>query len=427
MLQIVAFSLISVCAIICVFMLWPSRQLNPVFYFVIFSFFFSCATFLNLDLRLSVDIDHLVLILVYLGSVTFYVLFLYGWSRSRRIDREWGAREYSDIAQEKIPALVFLFVFSASVTVIYYTAVGYNLLYVSLTSHVTDFTSMRLASYAGEDYMGAGIINQFKNVILPALLFIYFYFLLSSPGYRFALLKILIFVTLLCFYLWAILGTGQRTFLFFNLVCFFIFMYGMGRVRVWVVLFGVVIFIILFSLYSFFLGRTEGVGIYSSFSELGWRLFFSNQVATIHAYRYVSEIPISYGLEWLEIISGYVPGVRGSDLSNRIHEYIFGSYRGTAPASLWVSIYHNFGLLGVPFSVFFIMKFFELSRLAILMVPKNTFWIMVFSFYCFYVGILPVSNPFQIVNNGLLGLGLMVIFYSLVLRRNGLFLSPNGR
>jgi hypothetical protein len=180
---------------------------------------------------------------------------------------------------------------------------------------------------------------------------------------------------------------------------------------------GFVIFVLVFSSFSNALGRIGEDGFLAGILELGKRLFVDNQIGTVQAFRYIGQLEIEYGYQWMQIIVGYIPGVPGSDLVNRVHEYMYGSIRGTVPLAMWASIYHNFGLIGIPVALVLILKVIELSRQLLANIQKNEFWVMWMSFFCFYVAVLPSSEPFQIVNNGLLGL--ILLFYIFRPRQQG--------
>jgi len=111
-------------------------------------------------------------------------------------------------------------------------------------------------------------------------------------------------------------------------------------------------------------------------------------------------IPI--GSDWIKSVSGLLPGNAGSDIANQIHGYLYGATRGTAPLSIWGSIYYNFGFIGIilaPFLIGFLyMKTYEkflegdfgLGRLCI------------YSGLFFYLSVWISGDPVQLINNGLL-------------------------
>ena len=396
--------------------LWRTRAMNPLMYFVVFSFYIGISTLYSLSALDESDIRHMWAINLYFASILIYLFTFY--DRKRATDIEIGWRN-TPLLPTQSDSLVLSFVVLAisSCAVLYYYlfAVGYNLFGLALSGGDGDFTSMRLAAYAGENYTGAGIINQIKNTILPIVFFSISATLYRQKGKWTALAFILMFAP---FYIWAILGTGQRTFLVFNLVCLFIYMSGRGRVNWKYVTPCVAIVILLFSFYSVMLGRSSELSLSETLSQLGWRIFGSNQIASVYGFKYVDSLPTQYGAEWLEILRGFIPGQTGSNLSNIVHHILFRSMRGTAPVSLWVSVYYNFGYVGIPFTVFVIMKICEWLRSLITNIPKTELFIATSSFLLFYLAIIPISNPFQIINNGILGvLAVIAIFLPSCLRR----------
>lgn len=390
-------------------LLWRNKVFNPSLLFVLFSAFFAIATIPNLDLYREADYQHLLVIVTYFLSLLGYYFFVFDHRRDAVTTRVWVEKDGSLAKNGRLHFLGTLFFLSFLVTFVYFQfIVGYNLLFLALTSGVDDFTSMRLAAYSGENYTGAGVVNQFKNTILPIS---FFSILIVLWSLKRRAVFFVTFVILTPLYLWSILGTGQRTFLFFNFVCLALYMIYSGKVSVLGLSVSGLVVVFFFSLFSFFLGRTSGLSFVDTIDQLVWRIFLSNQMGSVVGFRYVFDLPNQYGAEWMQVLTGMVPGVRGSDLPNRIHDVMFGSFRGTTPVSLWVSIYHNFGLLGIPLVLFFILKVVELSRLLIKFFSKEAPSLVVLSFFCFYIGIMPMTNPFQILNNGLLALLFFIFLY----------------
>ncbi|EZQ20344.1 hypothetical protein CF98_05375 [Halopseudomonas bauzanensis] len=405
---------------------WKVRARNPLFLFVAFNGFFSLGTVLSLDLDVEADNYHLWVVLVTSTVIFLYVLFLYNYRRARTIDAVWLSRYQVPAFEEKTRKVWFVYLVSALLVFMYYEfLVGYNLFYDAMTVGVDDFVTLRLQSYAGENYTGAGIINQFKNTLLPIAYFTLCVIYARAVGRA----RFLVFITLtMPFFLWAIMGTGQRTFLVFSFACFGLFLWGEGLkikiLPVMVVLAGVVM---LFGLYSVFLGRTESLSFGETMEQLFFRLFYANQRGTVEGFRYIFDKEIVYGAEWFQILKGFIPGVKGSTLSNEIHYVLFRSDRGTVPVSLWVSMYYNFGLLLLPVITIILLKLIELSKYVIIMLPKNVFSTMAWSFFFFYLAILPISNPFQILNNGLIGLWLIYLLIVLRVGSDQIGLMRGGR
>ena len=341
-----ALFLISVYLLLIVYI---SRQclFNPVTLFFGVNYLISVGVLVQLNMEFY-EADYLHYLIILVSSTLLFSSSVFSMMALNLPVRGAKFRQASNFPFDKRSGrkLIFLFVLSSLLTSLYYYLVGYNLLLSSLLSVVDDATSARIAMYAGDTYYAPGIFNQFKNILLPiSFIGILYYFKenkKSSARNTFLLIAT-------PFLTWALLGTGQRAFFFGFFVIFLIFLYFYrGKIRFnfsQVVVVGIAIF--LFSFVSVLLGRESNLSLTSSFEQLGHRIFISNQWAAVEAMRYIDTQNIVWGSEWLRSIVGLIPGVEGSDLSNRIHEYMFGSIRGTAPPSVWGSAYHNWGFAGV--------------------------------------------------------------------------------
>lgn len=128
----------------------------------------------------------------------------------------------------------------------------------------------------------------------------------------------------------------------------------------------------------------------------------------------------AYGAEWTKTLVGFLPGVQGSTLSSEVSNEVFGGYRGTVPVSLWTSIYHNVGFLGVLPTTIVLMKLIELiTHLFLRRMPVTTIHLVNYAFLSFYLAILPVTSPFQIINNGVLAVLLIFLIARVRMRRPG--------
>lgn len=140
----------------------------------------------------------------------------------------------------------------------------------------------------------------------------------------------------------------------------------------------------------------------------------------MHGFRYVYTKETVYGQEWLETLSGFMPGVRGSTLSNEVFAEVFGGFRGTIPVSMWISIYYNFGIFLVIPVTCLIMKVAEMAHGLLRVIPASEIHLISYSFLAFYICLLPLTSPFQIINNGILGIALIFLLSGFQLRRGGL-------
>lgn len=301
-----------------------------------------------------------LLSLPYFLYLVFSVLFSLRPGRKTVWDERPRNYQGIKVSAARLPLIVpLLFIASLLITIAYYSAVGYNLFIQQLVSIVAggdgseDVAGDRLAAYAGSEYLFPGYVNQFKNVLLPATALVigHWAFAVRLRG------RVALTVTMVLACVLGLLGTGQRGALVLALVWSGLYFYlSKPRVAIrWSIVF-IPVGIGLFTVSTLLLGRSSDElarqeGAMAKFSvligEVITRALGANQEAALYAYYYVRGMPIQGGAEWVSAILGVLPGHAGSDLSNRVFETMYGSLRGTAPPSLWVSIYHNFGTIGV--------------------------------------------------------------------------------
>lgn len=245
-----------------------------------------------------------------------------------------------------------LLAFSLLVSLVYYLAVGHITLLSSLSSGSEfDSATARLNSYAGGTYFFPGYVNQFKNSILPALTFAVCHSAWKQKMlYRLPLAIVLGSITFVL-----VAGTGQRApmVIVFLVLVLSSWIGGLLRgsrlVAIGAVGFGA------FALLTLVLQRqaaqlanagslTDEVGVFAS--ALWSRVVYENPYSGLYAFYYTESLPFAWGSEWLTDIAGVLPGASGSDLANRVFAMLYGSPRGTAPASLWGGMYYNFGIMG---------------------------------------------------------------------------------
>lgn len=251
---------------------------------------------------------------------------------------------------------------SALIVVAYYYAVGHVTIFEGFRNlfggEDSDVTTLRLESYSGSRYLFPGYVNQFKNALLPALALVIFTAWVRRGRVPFVKAAMLWSFTLI-----GILGTGQRGAFVLFVVMAVVYIYlldarAFPRRGVGVIVLAVPVLL----LSTLALGRSsDDVDSQSSSAgkasvaaaEFGKRLMNDNQSSAVVAFRYIYEgNEIQNGQEWLRSLAGLLPGVRGSDLANRVFALVYGSDRGTAPESIWGSIYHNFGNGGIVVAPF---------------------------------------------------------------------------
>ncbi len=357
-----------------------------------------CFQYFEFDIK--ADITH-ALILVFTPTYIFlgYKLAIGRLNLDAIHNNFWSETQLIPINKIQAKKVLILFLITIFLSVLYYQLVGYNLTVLSLTSNVDDFVSLRLNAYSGQNYYAPGVFNQFKNTIFPIL---YIYYGYSLKGTKWFWAYIIIVGLIL---LYALTGTGQRTFIVTGFLIIISILYGLNNGKLqkkYIVLsFGLVI--VVFTFLSLRLNRTSDSSVLGSFQQLFYRVFDSNQYSAIVGFRYVFEQNIQLGREWFQSLIGLIPGVKGSDLSNRVFNILFGGFRGTAPLNVWGSAYHNFGVLGSVYLGIAIGFFYTKIYLRFLKGSKNVVRVCVYCALFVYLATWIAGAPPQLINNGLLG------------------------
>ena len=289
---------------------------------------------------------------------------------------------FSSVQRKVVPyrptlAVMALLGLSALITVASYQAVGYNVFLLGIVNtfkgQTADYQSLRLESYATSRYLFPGYVNQFKNVILPALALVVVarLFRIKHP------MRVPFSIPLVILALVGVLGTGQRGAFVLISLTVLAFMYHMDRGRFRKRALGVVALVVpLFLLSTFINGRSQqSLGASSgSFGKLGVlvgemekRILYDNQFSGQMAFRYTSSRPTTNGREWLNGVLGILPGNSGVTLPRDVFAYLYGTDRGTAPPSLWGSVHYDFGFAGLfilPMMLAFVFRYVTQKSLA---------------------------------------------------------------
>lgn len=262
----------------------------------------------------------------------------------------------SAVSPAQHPTIPVLYGLSVLITVAYFVAVGYNVLLLGLMSlfgggPTHDYTSLRLDAYSGNRYLFPGYVNQFKNAILPALSVVIIHH--ASKARRLNWPVTLLVATLATM---GLLGTGQRGAFVVFAVVVAIFIRHLNPAR-FLRRIGILALVTAppMLLSTLLLGRSASAlqsaspiaAIQVLLGEIGRRLFQDNQESGLAAYEYMNESPTQWGAEWLTGLSGILPGLSGTTLASEVFEYMYGTTRGTAPPSLWGSVYYNFNWYGL--------------------------------------------------------------------------------
>lgn len=244
---------------------------------------------------------------------------------------------------------------SIFITIGYFVAIGHSAFIDGLANTFAgahnDVTQLRIDSYSGSKYFFPGYVNQFKNVLLPALVTVVLTYRIRVRRFR-----LLTSAPLVLIALFGLVGTNQRGALILFLITLVVYLYllNMGRFSTRVILpvVGAGVFMVLATI-----GLARGSDVHGDVGighrvavvadQIGGRAFRDQQVAAVAGFRYIDPRPIQYGRQWLDAAIGLTPMSRGSDLDFKIFETQYGSMRGTSPPSIWGSVFHNFGWPGV--------------------------------------------------------------------------------
>lgn len=334
---------------------------HPVKVWMLFQVLFYYGTIYVTDFIKDLDLEHLRLYAAFVIVTYLTALMLPKDKREFKVE----------VTDTHIRFVYVSFYVSIAMCSIYFTLAGGNLFIQNIRSVVSlgstlDFVgSRRLEFYAGQNYYAPGFFNMFKNFLLPASF--YGILFLHIKGYK---RKPKWFIAGALFaYLIFILGTGQRgafvlSILFGILFCF----YFLGKKRTYKIgLYSGVGFFVLFILATYFLGRAKLKSLdstedYMLLVEVALERFFvTNQRVGLTNYKYIVNYEeITWGYDWLMSLEQFLPGKSTHiNLANKVFAWLYGSTRGTSPPSLMVSVYYNFGYIGVVFFPAILLGFMQ--------------------------------------------------------------------
>ena len=383
----------------------------PVRLFIIFNFVMCAGILVQLDFNVLVDRSHAFVIFI---SSLSYLLGSFLFSMRAGLRRlASGVSLHVGGVTKKIDfqlSLIF-YLFSGAMVAIYFILLGRNVFLTAITSSLSssDVVDMRLASYAGENYYAPGYFNQFKNILFPASFFSLAFYVWRSRRSLFR--RCFVILLLLIPVLMGLVGTGQRGYLFSFLVSIILFLGILGsdkasgvRIGLKGLLLSFSVFFLLFSASSYLLGRAENFSLLDLFSALIVRIFNDNQYSAVVGFGYVYDQSVQFGAEWLTDFLGILPGddFRGSNLANKIHAVIYGSERGTAPVSMWGSVFYNWGWFGIAVFPLVLSAIYVVVSRGFLKNRRLTIFSAAgYSYLFFVLGGWVASGPMQLINNGL--------------------------
>lgn len=310
-----------------------------------------------------------------------------------------------------LPSIWALVALSCVIIILYFQAVGYSALLDGLKNSFSggdaDIAGQRLDSYSGSRYLFPGYVNQFKNALLPALLIVAITYWHRAGITRYLTRGVLVGISL-----FGLLGTGQRGAFIQILVVVAYYLYLMNGRRLprrgWLLAPAGLAFIVVSTIAlgrsnaAIGQGATTGDRALVALNEFASRVFEVQQASAVSGFRYIYEQPIQWGREWLQGLMGIMPGSAGTDLPNRLYQALYGTDRGTAPPSIWGSVYHNAGWIGVvvvPIVLGVLVAVVTLRSLE--PVPRNSLQIVGIAGVSTSIGFWAAGGPETLLNTGL--------------------------
>ncbi len=399
------------------------RNLNPVALFLLSQMLMFVGTLPLLDPIFEADRVHL-----WVMTIT-QVLFITGALVARAIDRRdsgagvastpkqwWAQPLVCEYGREFDIVLLVVAVVSVAATVTYYVMVGYNVFVMSVESYLKtgsaleDAGDLRKNMYNGDAYFAPGYFNQFKNVLLPIVTVLYlvrYALLRRRRDFWFGLVLVPICIV-------GLLGTGQRGAMALAFVFAGVFGWATlpQRTRRLVILPLALGGLFLFAVSTLFLGRSatrvdSAEDVFAILNEMFDRVFWGNQFASLWGFRYIYHASNpGFGSDWLAEICSLLPRpIRPaieSSLNVDIFEVMFHDREGTAPPSLWGSVWYNFGRFGVVAVPLMLGALYQRVQVSLFRRPKSLGRILTYTAICVYLGLWGAGGPLVLANNGLL-------------------------
>lgn len=393
-------------------LLWRHRVASPIFWYPVSLALISLGIFFHIEFKHKSDGIHIVMnflsALCFLITATAYVYF-------RDIDSKLKSFKGKSVQQDTFHMKVLvssLFALCIGLTLLYYAITGANMIVMALTTGIEeDYSTIRLAMYAGDVYTAAGYFNQFKNFLLPLTsALIAHYMFQRSKKLGFIVSVVLVIVCGI-----AVAGTGQRTYLVYASVAtlFGFLLLNLGRPSLigWrTVLFSILLFVAFSTMTMLYKGTDSG--ILEPLLLALERVFIVQQRDGLVAFQFMYDRPIGWLDEWRASFIGLVPGHRGSSLANEIHDFIFDSSRGTAPPTLVGSAYYNGGPILVALTFSFLGLLYSRLYEVFLSGSKTPARCLGYGALFFYFTTFFVGNPKYLLDNGV-----MAFIFFLILGR----------
>jgi hypothetical protein len=398
----------------------PFRQASPVFWFPVALTVMALGTIALINPSNNVDL--LYIFLHFVAMISFVVpalLYLHKCEIGNCLNN-YKILPFSKSGSNARAVVIGMFAFCVFITIVYYIAVGYNMMFLLFSGSVgNDYSDLRIASYSGDEYFAPGYVNQFKNILLPISAVCIAVWIRESRSKMFFYVFLAISIP---FVVVALAGTGQRAFIVYTAasLSFGFILHNIGRrIRinpaVMALIFGPIL--ALFAVMTIpYYGR-QGGDLGSLAADILSRLTSIQQDAALVGFHYVHMLDIVWFKDWAQALIGIIPGQEGSRIAHEVHAIMYGSDRGTAPLSNIGSAYHNGGIITVILLHAVMGWSYAALYRRFLVGPRTIIRSISYGFIFFYLTIFIGESPASLIDNGVLTAALFLFLVSVVERR----------
>lgn len=335
--------------IVLLFTIRSTPKMHPGFIWGFLQLIMFIGTYLITDPHDQIEFEHFVIysVFIFIYSLLFY------------ISKGKAHIKILEITYYDIKYVKYLLFISITMTSFYYFLAESNLLVEVFNSLfktkylIENISDSRYSFYSGDKYLAPGFFNLFKNYLLP-ICFYSIIFLYINKKLKLSKVSIIFYSII---FLILILGTGQRGPLIMSIVYLYLIsnkLIGEKNTLKYITILGSLLFLVLiFATFALARGTGSSLNDLKNFELLSSvllnRFIVTNQAAGLEAYRYILTYEgIQWGHDWIMSLEQILPGQsQYINLANKIFQLRYGSFRGTSPPTLLVSIYYNFGTFGI--------------------------------------------------------------------------------
>lgn len=373
--------------------------LSPSFFFILYQLIMLCGLIGIIDNQYKQDT--LLAYLYFIGNIAFICgCYIVPYNKKVILLNNYD----DDISRKEIHLMIFIML--ACIIICYLFFYIHGNVFIRSIQHLISKTYENL-SWMRKDIRyakGSGYIYELRVYILPVITFYLIFY--SNKFYK---IIGLIVLPIVCIFL---LSSGQRYGAIIAMIMAIVSLLSVNhyimkrRIREYKFVFFIFIIIFIsFIILTIFNGRTETDTVLYAIYK---RLLYDNQFCDIISFRYIiydSSSPI--GEEWSKMLLHFIPWCRDDSyqiLATRTFKFLYGTYQGTAPPSIWGSTYYDFGIIGVIFIGFIFGLFCKLLYIQMFKHKLSAYRVHIFAYLFFSVGSWFADSAIHFINDGFIEL-----------------------